>query len=440
MQTGEFMATSEKTEYYFFELFCIDPSDIKSEIALAQAISFSNTLWGGNTPAIEHEKGRVRVSDPISKISIIISLADTSKVLTNYFESAFMLKIFSENFDAIESFRIKILKHLKNTLQFNSIRLLSDDVSTYMANKLYPEINKVENLLRKYLIKFFIQRIGSDWWEATATKQMIEKARLRKADRRDEISLLIDDEVRYIDFDDLGELIYKQSSGYNNPDKIISKFLNLNSNDDFMNLKNELQSNYSKYFKENFQDKYFEQKWRDIIRIRNKVAHQGIFYKNELTYGLNTLASLTEIINNAERKIDEIVFSIEDKEAIRNATIEAALHNEINLEGLKILGKVELSDSEYKRYDKPDQKESYVDITEVELIAELEDVENHKFNRFVGIKWFVSEHLAALNYYIPSSYSMLNILIDKGRIEKYQFASYNGFMITAIKTVSSETN
>ena len=164
---------NEKQENYFFELFCIDPADIKSDVALAQALSFSNTLWGGSVPKLFNERGRVRLDNKETGISIIISFVDTSNVVSSFFESAFMLKIFSQDFDNLEAFRLKILKHLKTTLQFNSIRLLTDDVSTFIANKLYPEINRVENFLRKYLIKFFIQLIGSDWWEVTANKTMI---------------------------------------------------------------------------------------------------------------------------------------------------------------------------------------------------------------------------------------------------------------------------
>ncbi len=422
---------NEKQENYFFELFCIDPADIKSDVALAQALSFSNTLWGGSVPKLFNEKGRVRLDNKETGISIIISFVDTSNVVSSFFESAFLLKIFSQDFDNLEAFRLKILKHLKTTLQFNSIRLLTDDVSTFIANKLYPEINRVENFLRKYLIKFFIQRIGSDWWEVTANKTMIEKARMRRADRRDEISSYIDDELRFIDFDDLGELIYKQSSGYNNPDKIMTRLMNMNNPEEFQKIKNELQSNYSKYFKENFQDKNFEQKWKDIIKLRNKVAHQGIFYMHELNYGLDVLVSLAEIISTAEKKIDEIVFSIEDKQAIRDATIEAAQLKDEAYNGIKILGRIELSEPNYQPMGK------YIDIDEEELLEELAELQKSKWNKFVGIKWFVTDYLANRNFNIPTTYAMLNILIDKGLVEKYDVPSYGGYNIVAIK-VSDE--
>ena len=279
------------------------------------------------------------------------------------------------------------------------------------------------------MIKFFIQRIGSDWWETTATKAMLEKARLRRADRRDEMSSYVDDEVRFIDFDDLGELIYKQSSGYNSPDKIISRLLSMDSNEDFRTLKNELQGNYTKYFKENFQDKMFEQKWKEIIKLRNKVAHQGIFYKHEVNFGFETLKSVTEIIQNAERKIDEMVFSIEDKEAIRNAAIEATQKGQNSYGGLKILGKVDFNDFNTDEYN------NYKDISEDDLISALDELQKSKWNKFIGLKWFVTDYLAKMNYNISTTYTLLNILIDKGIINKYEVTTPNGYTILAIKVI-----
>lgn len=426
------MSKNLEKEYFFFELFCIDPEDIKNELALAQALCFSNNLWNGKNPKIENEKSRIRIKEDETGINIIIKATDISNALTNYYEVAFVLNIFSDDFEAIEGIRIKILNHLKHTLKFNHIRLLTDDISTYIANKLYPEINKIENLLRRYLIKFFIQRVGFEWWETTANKNMIEKVKMRKADKRDEISLLIDDEVRYVDFDDLGELIYKQSSGYNNPDKIVNRLLNISNNEDFINLQNELQSNYTKYFKENFYEKQFEQKWRDIIKLRHKVAHHGIFYKHELNYGLEILKSLTEIISTAEKLIDNVVFSIEDKEALRNAKIEANQEENIQRDDLKIIGRIEVG-STYNKYEN-----SYSDIEEDDMLYELEVLQKNKWNRFIGLRWFTTEYLANKNYSISTSFILINILIDKGKIIKYDVNSPNGYTVVAIKVAETE--
>ena len=157
---------------------------------------------------------------------------------------------------------------------------------------------------------------------------------------------------------------------------------------------------------------------------------------HDLERGLTLTETLTSIIAEAESKIDEIVFSIEEKEAIRKATIEAATDtNEQTeevaddkpsnyyrggLQGLKIVGKIYVPDKD--RY-----------ITEAELIAELEDALSSKYNYYVGLKWFATTYLKNKNYVVTASYSLINILIDKEIIELYDVRIPEGFDIRAIR-------
>lgn len=423
---------------YIFEIFCIDvngQTEIKSEKNLIDALCFTTKLWSGEVKNTS-SKGKWTINDEKSKISIRIKSVDTTKVLTGYFEVAFNLKVESSDFEALESFRLKLLRHIKGKLSFSHIRVLSDDISTTIAQKLYPEINKIENLLRRYLTKFFIQRVGLDWWDTTAPKPMIEKVKIRKSDRKDEFSTLCETDVSLADFDDLGELIYKQSSGLNTPEKVIARISSISSVEELETFKTELKGNYTKYFKEFFRDKDFEQKWKELFKIRNKVAHHGVFYKNELDKGIELANSLSTIILDAENKIDEIVFSVEDKEAFRNATIEAienveATQSQIEEDiestnptmGLKILGKIELpvNASSYKGYHKV--------ITEDELITELNLCESSR--NYVGLKWFVTQYLAEKDFSIGLSYSLINILADKNKVELYDIQE--GYVIKAIR-------
>lgn len=230
-------------------------------------------------------------------------------------------------------------------------------------------------------------------------------------------------------------MIYKQSSGFNNPEKVVNKIISISTLEDFEAFKTELQGNYTKYFKEFFRDKDFESKWKELFKIRNKVAHHGVFYKVELDRGKELSNSLSKIIQDAENNIDEIVFSVEEKEAIRNATIEAIENADISplinqeseptkLSGLKILGKIEIPES-YQRYTG-----SYNAITEDELLNELINCE--KTRQYVGLKWFVTQHLADKSYSIGLSYSLVNILADKNKVELYDIQEE--YSIKAIKT------
>ena len=154
-----------ESKNYAFEIFCIDvngQTEIKTETNLIQGLLFTSKLWSSEVSNTS-SSGKWTINDEKSIISVKIKSVDTTKVLTGYFEVAFNIKVESPNFDALESFRLELLRHIKGKLSFTHIRVLSDDISTEIAQKLYPQINKVESLLRRYLTKFFIQRVGLDW-------------------------------------------------------------------------------------------------------------------------------------------------------------------------------------------------------------------------------------------------------------------------------------
>ena len=58
---------------------------------------------------------------------------------------------------------------------------------------------------------------------------------------------------------------------------------------------------------------------------------------------------------------------------------------------------------------------------------------NEKYNEYIGLKWFVTQFLADKNFSIGFTYSLINILQDKGEIELYDIKSFNGYDIKAIK-------
>lgn len=433
------------SEKYCFEIFCIDPEDIHSEQALTRALAFSSTLWNNQEPQERKRMGIHTLEEPTAGLSIRIYSVDTSKMLTGFIEAGFILRIETANFNILEGFRQRMLHHLREKLRFKHIRILQDDISTAIANKLYPEINIVENLLRRYLIKFFIQRVGLDWWELTATPKMLEKVNSRLRNRANQFSYFIDPDIEFADFDDLGLLVYKQSTGFNQPEKIVEKLMEIDSIEALDHLKSELQGNYTKYFKSFFRDKNFEGMWKEMSRIRNKVAHHATFFQNELERGLVLSDRLQTIIREAESQIDEFVLSLEEKEAIRQASIDAfyeadqegepgvvgdveeTVDNRVKLNGPKVVGKIQLPGSSH-RLDK-----GHRIATEADILAELEEAQNLSYTEYVGLKWFVTTYLANKGYSIGTTYSLVNILIEKSRIDIYDMPSTEGYEIKAIR-------
>jgi hypothetical protein len=81
-------------------------------------------------------------------------------------------------------------------------------------------------------------------------------------------------------------------------------------------LQKDLESNYTKFFKETFKDNDFESKWVQLAAIRHKVAHNNLFTNEDLNVARAICESLTEILNTAEDKIDEVVFSKDEQIAV----------------------------------------------------------------------------------------------------------------------------
>jgi len=50
-------------------------------------------------------------------------------------------------------------------------------------------------------------------------------------------------------------------------------------------LKEQLQSNYQKFFRESFKDKGFQEKWERLEKLRHKVAHNNLFTASDLEEG-----------------------------------------------------------------------------------------------------------------------------------------------------------
>lgn len=393
---------------------------------------------------------------------------DTSKILTDLVEAAFVLRIESQYFETLEPYRQRLLKHLRENLKFAHIRILKDDISAEIANQLYPKINSVENLLRRYLIKFFFQRVGMNWWDVTATPKMIEKVKNRQRNRSNQFSYFINSDIEFADFDDLGLLIYKQSTGFNDPERVLEMLDQVENIEELVELKSNLQGNYTKYFKTFFRDKNFEKLWKDMSKIRNKVAHQATFFHTELKKGKELSAELTKIITEAEKHIDEIVLSLKEKQAIHQAAIEVVREeeeeaaeqkaqevmsgsrapsdatpreqeetshsdydNRVKLAGPKVLGKIKL-EHKVKSYNKT-AAPGYMVISEEEIIKELEEALSLNYTDYVGLKWFVTQFLANKGYAIGTTYSLVNILIEQGDIILYDKESADGHTIKAVR-------
>jgi hypothetical protein len=226
-----------------------------------------------------------------------------------------------------------------------------------------------------------------------------------------------------IDFNDLGEIIYKHKLGFNKPENLMDKIMSINSEDELQKLKQDLDGNYNRFFKQHFKNLNFDSKWKQLFQLRNKVAHNNLFIKSDLDIAQSLHTEIKNIVLKAEEKIDDFRFSVEEQEAmIKTSSSNNPSITPLNEElatNIKIVGKIDL----------PEKLDNNFEIiSEENLLKELikaEETLKYKNLTFIGLKSFVTNFLANKGYSFGPTYAQINVLKDKGKIEIYDVENDN---------------
>lgn len=369
-----------------FEFLILDTenkSAIQSESNLLHSLLSNGSLWDKSNPNIETAKLKItegKTQIIASKVKAEADISEKAKI--------FSLKIES-NYDWLEPKRILILDFLKRQ-NFNHLYVLLDEVSEQIANQLYPFVYQVENLLRAYIVKFMTTRLGPKWWDITATNELNNKVRQRQNNDKIFNKDIVDNKAYLIDFGDLGEIIYSHSSGFTSKEDILKKITELEETSEaIQKFKEELKSNYQKFFKESFSDQKFQEKWQYLEKIRHKVAHNGLFINHDLEEGRIISQALIEIINNAINSIDKISLSSEEIDAIQKSFVQSQGFSD--------------------------------DISDDEFINQLKKAEEHysQFeDGFVGLSRFI-DHLKSSGFHPYSTNKAIKRLEFSRKIEVY---------------------
>lgn len=415
---------------YTFEILIIDhngKSEISSPKSLVHGLLSTEKLWDN----AKNSEDNSSITD--GDLSLKIKTLDTSSALYDLIEAGFLIKVKSKKSDKLESFRYPFLVHLRKRLSFEHIRILTDDISTDISNQIYPLINELETLLRRYIAKFFTQKIGIDWWEKAVPDKVIEKTKLRTKNET-VFSTIVQTDLTLIDFDDLGEIIYKHKLGFNRPNNLMDSILKINSVEDLDKLKADLDSNYNRFFKQNFKDFDFDKKWMQLFAIRNKVAHNNLFVQADLSTTIELHKELKTIIIQAEEKINEFRFSVEEQVAIREAISETS-KNEIEGQlNIKVVGQIDLDSIETQSKEIPKLNNIISEEVFIQELKIAEDTLSSNNLKYVGLKSFVTKILGQKGYSYGSTYALANILKEQGKVDIYDLDDdFSYYPIKAIK-------
>jgi hypothetical protein len=319
------------------------------------------------------------------------------------FGQAFIVTLFGQ-FDSVEPMREPLTAYLKGQ-KFDRLYVLKDEVSEFIACQLYPYLYRIENQLRGYLIKFMSTRIGPAWWDITVSQEVSQKVSMRRKDER-VFGKHVENSAYSIDFDELGEIIYEQSTGFLTKEDILKQINALPETPEALSqFKKDLQTNYHKLFKESFADKGFREKWKAFEVLRNKIAHCHLFTAADLSDGRQLAEDIDTLIVSADGKTEELVITERERDAIQEAVKEASFSW---------------------------QK----DISEDEFLRQLANQEL-RFNRtggFVGISAFL-KYLTNLGYAYQPAAAFLRRLESQGKIEVYKVPNPEGeHEVSAVRT------
>jgi len=194
-----------------------------------------------------------------------------------------------------------------------AVNTLLDGAGKVFAEKAYPIVNEVENLMRRLIAKFMLVTVGVKWAEDAMLPSLRQKIES------------FEDEPRYVndlyklDFIHLSDVLFekKRDIGLEELDRIlhVTQF----SEDDQVKILRVLpKSNWDKYFSGlvDFSAEKLRDKWRLLYKLRNKVAHNRAVTRAD--YGMITglAGEIKRVISAATEKLGEINIDDEDRERI----------------------------------------------------------------------------------------------------------------------------
>lgn len=266
--------------------------------------AFKNLLQADSDIVIEKDK--VTFKKYSTSISIKLGKKDDASHL--FFNIS--LKCNSEN--DIDRFS-SLLKGIRSsfTLVTKTHYIIWDDLSLLYAQKAYPIIFNIENLMRLLITKFMLTNIGVGWTKDRVPTDVQQSINPNNRD----INYL-----NNVDFIQLKNFLFSE----NYPNHKESLIKELKSAKDFSNLNLEEiksllpESNWDKFFEPivGCDAEYLKKRWDRLYDLRCKVAHNKSFNKNDLEEVKKLAEELTPHLQKALSSLDEIVITDEEKENV----------------------------------------------------------------------------------------------------------------------------
>jgi len=210
----------------------------------------------------------------------------------------------------------ELLKSVRTILSKASEKppeILWDDISSELANKAYPIVHEIENMMRKLITKFMLTSIGLAWIKDAVPKEVSESIK-SKTNAHSQNYLY------EADFIQLSNFLFKEYSTANSR-QLVEKLekatdiaeLNLEELKELVP-----QSNWERYFSPfvDCKSDYIKTRWKKLYELRCKVAHNKFLSNGDYEDIYKLAIEVKEKLAQAIENLDKVQISEAEKEDV----------------------------------------------------------------------------------------------------------------------------
>lgn len=199
-----------------------------------------------------------------------------------------------------------------------------DAVSEYYCNQLYPKLNKLERNLRKLLFNIYVLNFGREYYQATTSKELQDKAKgiiRAKGDIAKRETAFIKQFFYSLEYTDIQQLLFaprwtnideEHRKSFLAGHKDLSKLSDTELRAAIENISPK--SDWDRFFYNKFQGINIEEDIEAVRVIRNNVAHCKFLKKEQYVSCNSKIIALNEGINKAIEITEDKDFADKNKE------------------------------------------------------------------------------------------------------------------------------
>lgn len=211
---------------------------------------------------------------------------------------------------------VKLAKAIKSSAHGGKahIETLWNDVSLYYAQKAYPHIHRIENLMRRVITYFMLTRVGKEWI-SLASPDVVKKEISKKQNNYVEA-------LFQIDFIQLGDVLFKPYSTSN-----IENLFEAIEDLDAVTVEEisyyRPKSNWDRHFSKivDCEAAFLDKRWNHLYKLRCEIAHNKLFGAADFEDVIRLVTEIEPYLVKAFESANHVTISQEDKEKIAESIV-----------------------------------------------------------------------------------------------------------------------